>query len=441
MQGCYEDLIGKVGRQIASAILDGESGLAERARFLDADVAGLLRKIGQEAMILIFAVLGARLADEAKARGLTVQESPVITYNVIFGPIEVESPYLWKKGQSSKPVKDVLGIAHQGRTETVDRALADFGAEESFGQAAKRFEEHYGWPVDKSTVRRVTRSVAAQAEEYVRERLQEARKAYDLPVHDRPGVEHLVVELDACRVRTGLLSPRSKEDEKNKREKRTRVINWRDVRMGLATDLDGQEKRYVGRMDSYPEVVSELFSLAVAHGLSEQTEVIAPSDGGIGLREELERQFPHIQFILDRTHLKDHLFDAAEAMDLSEEERKRWVGAKLELIDNGGAEKALEELRGEHASSPVDRVRQLIGFVERFQDAIDYQKFKEKGFPIGSGEIESAHRYVPQKRLKVPGACWHADSINPMVSLRVLRADDWWDDFWKNRMSKTAANN
>ena len=31
MQGCYEDLIGKVGRQIASAILDGESGLAERA--------------------------------------------------------------------------------------------------------------------------------------------------------------------------------------------------------------------------------------------------------------------------------------------------------------------------------------------------------------------------------------------------------------------------
>ena len=79
--------------------------------------------------------------------------------------------------------------------------------------------------------------------------------------------------------------------------------------------------------------------------------------------------------------------------------------------------------------------------MERFQDAIDYQKFKEKGFPIGSGEIESAHRYVPQKRLKVPGACWHADSINPMVSLRVLRADDWWDDFWKNRMSKTAANN
>lgn len=27
----------------------------------------------------------------------------------------------------------------------VQRALGDFGAEESFKQAAKRFEEHYGW--------------------------------------------------------------------------------------------------------------------------------------------------------------------------------------------------------------------------------------------------------------------------------------------------------
>jgi hypothetical protein len=27
----------------------------------------------------------------------------------------------------------------------VQRALGDFGAEESFGQAAKLFEEHYGW--------------------------------------------------------------------------------------------------------------------------------------------------------------------------------------------------------------------------------------------------------------------------------------------------------
>jgi hypothetical protein len=33
----------------------------------------------------------------------------------------------------------------------VKRALTDFGAEESFGQAAKRFQEHYGWQVERSS--------------------------------------------------------------------------------------------------------------------------------------------------------------------------------------------------------------------------------------------------------------------------------------------------
>jgi len=55
---------------------------------------------------------------------------------------------------------------------------------------------------------------------------------------------------------------------------------------------------------------------------------------------------------------------------------------------------------------------------------------KKMGYPIGSGEIESAHKSVPQKRLKIPGASWNPNSINPMPALRILRADDWWEDFW-----------
>lgn len=36
------------------------------------------------------------------------------------------------------------------------------------------------------------------------------------------------------------------------------------------------------------------------------------------------------------------------------------------------------------------------------------------GYPIGSGEIESAHKSIPQKRMKTPDASWDADSIDPM---------------------------
>ena len=67
--------------------------------------------------------------------------------------------------------------------------------------------------------------------------------------------------------------------------------------------------------------------------------------------------------------------------------------------------------------------------------------------PSARSEIESSHRYIPQKaerprrgflgvrthqaRLKIPGATWHPQTINPMLALRVLRANDWWSDFWQ----------
>ena len=38
--------------------------------------------------------------------------------------------------------------------------------------------------------------------------------------------------------------------------------------------------------------------------------------------------------------------------------------------------------------------------------------------------------YIPQKRLKIPGATWHPLTINPMLALRIIRANDWWSEFW-----------
>ncbi len=436
MQDEYEDLVEKIGKEIADAILKKEPELAQRARLIDKDVAEVLRRAGQAAMIVIYAMVGAQLMGEARAAGLTVQARPVITYNVIFGPIEVESPYLWKKGESSKPVKDQMGLTHNGRSEAVERALTEFGMEDSFKLAVQRFEEHYGWSVDQSTVRRVTESIASEAERYVEQRLEEERKAYDLPLEDRPGIDQLVVELDGCKIRTGVLVPGEAVDGKISKK---RVIDWSEVRIGLVTDLDGQEKEYVGRADTYPPVVRQLFSIAVKQGLSRQTEVIAVADGGNGIREELERQFPRIRFILDKPHLKDHLYKAAEAKGLEAEARKKWVKEKLELIDAGKALEALEQVRQEYQDTSVKDLRKLIKYLDKFQDAINYSKFREDGLPIGSGEVESAHRYVPQKRLKLPGATWHPKAINPMVSLRALRADDWWEDFWDKRTSKVAA--
>lgn len=58
---------------------------------------------------------------------------------------------------------------------------------------------------------------------------------------------------------------------------------------------------------------------------------------------------------------------------------------------------------------------------------------------MGSGEVESAHKSILQQRMKIPGSCWHPDLINPMLALWVLRADDWGEDFWNDRVENILA--
>ncbi|MDY0092448.1 MAG: hypothetical protein RBT80_07085 [Candidatus Vecturithrix sp.] len=133
-----------------------------------------------------------------------------------------------------------------------------------------------------------------------------------------------------------------------------------------------------------------------------------------------------MQFILDKPHLKDHLYEAAEALGIFQHDRTVWVTPRLEVICHGHVDQIKPELEADSANTPHERVRRLIGDLTRFSEAVDDDCFTEQGIP---GEIESAHRAISQKRLKLPGACWHPDSINSMVVLRILRANEWWDDF------------
>ena len=374
-----------------------------------------------------------------KREGLRIHRNPVIEFNTIFGKLELHSPYLWIGGIGSKPLIDEMKIRHQGRSEAVIRALSDFGIEESFARAAARFKEHYHYDIGSSAVARSTKETAQQAVQYVEKRLsdfgqeQEQRKQL---------VEKILVELDGCEIRTARLMPIEDSEGKTPaygNPKKSKEIKWRDVRVGFVRPLDSTSKLFVGRMDSYAQVVGQLHQAAVLTGMTPESKVIGVADGGIGLREELGKQFPTMQFILDKSHLKNHFYETAEKIGIRKKDRAKWVEPRIEDISNGDVGKIIEELKAAYEENPHKRLKRLIGYIERFYDALDYNTFKADGYPVGSGEIESAHKSIPQKRLKIPGASWHSDSIDPMLALRILRADDWWDDFWTERTQKALA--
>jgi hypothetical protein len=107
------------------------------------------------------------------------------------------------------------------------------------------------------------------------------------------------------------------------------------------------------------------------------------------------------------------------------EERRR---ANLD----GGAKGRTEDGRVRHREAPdVSEDEAPIRACHRYLGTRnDQPKNREalaEGLPIGSGEIESAHRYVAQKRLKLPGAWWLVEHAEYVLALRINRLNGDWD--------------
>ncbi|QTA91907.1 hypothetical protein [Desulfonema magnum] len=123
-----------------------------------------------------------------------------------------------------------------------------------------------------------------------------------------------------------------------------------------------------------------------------------------------------MQFISDKSHLKYHLYETAEALGICKKEKGKRVRLRLETLSNGAVGEVKRELEEEYARTSNDRPMRLIGYINRFYDALNYNEFREKGYPSGSGEEESAHRSVPQKWLKLPADC----SVSRSKSFRAV---------------------
>ena len=432
MKEKYFDCVEKVSQILFEAIATREENLPNKILEIDTDLLSLLRAIGWRVMSMLLTMLISQVTTQAKKPGWKIQRRPQIKYTTIFGELEIESAYLWNKKlkKGIRPVAERLGITAGKHSLGLTRALADFGAEESFGQASLRFQEHYGFKIEVSKLGREVKKVARLSEKFVEERLRQSREKAN--VNPSQKTERILLELDGCHLRTGVKIPGNKTGltKIRKIKKSSRKIDWKETRVAFARPVAEKKQRtFVAKMGKYPEILQHLIGAAYDRGLFSGAQIFAVADGGTGLKEALEKSFPGLQFILDCSHLKEHLYQALDVMELPKHLSSSVKEHLLGLIDCGYVSQVIKNLEN-YRGPGAKKIENLIDYLVRFQDCVHYEKFKSLGLPIGSGEIESAHKYIPQKRLKIAGATWHPLTINPMLALRIIRANNWWSEFW-----------
>ena len=112
MDGKYRDAIAEASTILMDAILEDADELIAEGRQLDGKVRKVVFQLGLFLVRNLFLALQKKLIEGAKAKGFTVERRPVVTFKTVFGPMELESVYLYdrEQGQGYRPLREEFGV-------------------------------------------------------------------------------------------------------------------------------------------------------------------------------------------------------------------------------------------------------------------------------------------------------------------------------------------
>lgn len=312
-------------------------------------------------------------------------------------------------------------MSPRGKSLPLQRALTDFGADESFGAARTKIKEHYGLEIGAEAVRTVTLEHAQTAQTWADECKKDFRA---LPAH---GSETLVCEADGSFLRlveSGL--PR----------KGTRPRDWKEVRVLAAQNPKKSRAAFAATFWDLNEVSVLWARAARLAGWALESNIHGLGDGAEWIERKLHEVFGEdADYLIDYYHLLEYLCAAATTIAPGKE--KNWKRTQKRRLRKGQYKKVIATLKKalepESLSDEDAPVRRAWRYMTNRTNAFNYHLALEKELPIGSGMIESSHGHILQSRMKKNGMAWTKENAEPMVQLRILRANNQWEQYWEQR--------
>jgi hypothetical protein len=300
----------------------------------------------------------------------------------------------------------------------LQRVVTDFGADVAFGQVVGKLREHYGVTLAEETIRGIVEGHAQAM--YAQQTFEE-----DWP--DTAGEPLLVAQMDGGMVPIVVVDEAQADRRKGKR------LEWKEAKLTLAHAVGKTTLHYGATLQGGVDAAGRwLLECAHRAGLGVNTLVHALGDGAQWISDQVEHRFGEQgRFTVDFYHVSDYLADAAKVCS---PEPQPWLREQQQRLKRNRLETVLAELAAhlEPEALTDAPVRTCHRYLATRADQLDYQGALAQGLPIGSGEIESAHRYIVQQRLKRPGAWWTLQNAEHMLALRLTRANGLWERYWDN---------
>ena len=200
--------------------------------------------------------------------------------------------------------------------------------------------------------------------------------------------------------------------------------------------------RYLAGLMNLDELGEPLRLQAAQVGMNRAKQWVALSDCGSGVDDFLRVNFPQAVRIADFYHVAEHLGDLSKAWRTGDPKAAETLCDEWCHIlkhEGGPATLAVIEAldRAGHPESAIEVHRQVTQYVRNHADRMDYPRYVEAGWQIGSGHIEAACRTVVNERLKKSGMRWGEDGADAVCHLRALFKGDaeQWEAFWASSIN------
>lgn len=329
----------------------------------------------------------------------------------------------------------------------LQRAIVDFGSDVSFQDAQKKVLEHYKIELPLNSIQNIVENHAKNVFEFLEQEVFEEGTA-----------QQIVSEMDGSMIPV-VDTAVPKEGKPDKRK--CRSLRWQEARLCFARGAQQLTPVFYATMGGVERAGDLLYRAALRVGFGSKTKVHGLGDGAKWIEDQMARIFGNqVKYLVDFYHTSEYLAKAAEHSWTSQ--KVEWRQEQQELLKQSKHQDVLDTIRKrlpidfevqqelkkfkkksrkdysekkvkETAKKEETPVEKCYRYIMNRQNNLDYKRAIENDLPIGSGEIESSHRYVIQKRLKIAGAWWKPETAENMLCLRTLRANGDWDRYWSHR--------
>lgn len=316
-----------------------------------------------------------------------------------------------------------------GYAEKLCFTVTATGSYEEAAQVASKWAQS----IDDSTLHALVQRIGQRAE-------QQAQSRYASPPQERlpqrAASELAVLMADGCQIRYRGAGWGKKKTEQNR-------VEWHELKLGVfyrheeaAHTESGRgllaDKIVVSCQEQALELGRRLNWEALREGLGRARQMLFLGDGADWVWNLKKDRWSRALELLDFYHSSQHLWELGRALHGEiQPTLSGWVEPLRHQMRHGEEKLVLHKIA--HLKKRPGQTGKIIrreqNYFENHSVRMNYQEIAERGWPIGSGAVESACRQK-QCRFKRCGQFWTAAGLRNLCALDEARRNHHWDELW-----------